>query len=259
MKNFLLFLKDRNEVLYYFGLLCLVAAAISLILTKVTTIQVLGTSAWNKPFKFLLSSAIFVWSMGWYLHYLGPSASVTWYSRGMIFLLTIEYLYILLQAARGMTSHFNVTTSGNATWWGIMAFAAVSISLWTLVVSIPFFTRSFPELPPAYIWGIRMGLIVFVIFSLQGLSMGARMAHSVGGPDGTPGLPVVNWSKSLGDLRIAHFMGMHALQVIPLLAFYLFRSATTAILFGIAYGVLSTALWFQAMNGKSILTIFRFW
>ncbi len=76
-------LKTRNEPLYYFGLACLIGAVICLILTRITDVNVLGTDAWFKPFKFFLSTTIFLWSMTWYLGYLPPSRAIAWYAWGM--------------------------------------------------------------------------------------------------------------------------------------------------------------------------------
>ena len=83
--------------------------------------------------------------------------------------------------------------------------------------------------------------------------MGARMAHTVGGPDGSNGLPIVNWSRQFGDLRVAHFVGMHALQVMPLLSFYLLRNTKATVAVGLLYCVLAVAAFGQALRGKPLI------
>lgn len=73
MHPFLDQLRQRNEPLFVFGAICLLGALLCLSLTRLTQTQVMGINAWYKPAKFLLSTAIFVWSMAWYTHHLGDS------------------------------------------------------------------------------------------------------------------------------------------------------------------------------------------
>ncbi|CCH52943.1 hypothetical protein BN8_01988 [Fibrisoma limi BUZ 3] len=253
MNAFLSQLRHSNEPLYYFGLGCLVAALLCLVLIQFTHTQVLGVNAWYKPMKFFLATGIFVWTMAWYMQYLGNNRAVVWYSWGLIVLFTFEDGYIAWQAARGQLSHFNVSTPLYSTLYGLMAVAAVGISLWTAYIALLFFQQDLPDLSGAYLWGIRLGLLLFIVFSMQGLSMGARLTHTIGGADGSPGLPVVNWSRRYGDLRIAHFLGMHALQILPLLSFYVLKSVRATVIAGLLYAILTTFVFWQAMQGRPLL------
>ncbi len=253
MISFLEILKSKNEPMYYCGWVCLVGAIICYILTKTTKTQVLGTNAWFKPFKFLLSTTIFVWSMGWYLQYLDDTPSVMWYSWGMILLLNFENVYIMYQASQGEMSHFNLTTPFKSAMFNLMGFAAACISFWTAYIGFLFFSDKVADIPAGYLWGIRLGILIFFIFSLQGFAMGARLSHTVGAADGSEGIPLVNWSKKYGDLRIAHFMGMHALQVLPLLSFYAVRNVKMVFVMSIVYGLTTLWVFIQALQGKPLI------
>ncbi|XWW47559.1 hypothetical protein JYG30_09000 [Fibrella sp. USSR17] len=252
MSHFLEILKARNEVLYYLGLICLAASLLCIIFIRVTHTDVMGINAWYKPLKFFLSTAIFVWSMAWYTGYLGTSGAVVWYSWGMVVLFGFEDGYVAFQAARGQLSHFNVSTPLYAGLYSLMAVGAIGISLWTAYIGLLFFQTDFPDLPIAYVWGIRLGLVIFVLFSMQGMAMGARLTHTIGGENGSQGLPLVNWSRTYGDLRIAHFLGMHALQVIPLLAYHVVQNVKAVVVISVLYGLLTTAIFIQALQGKPL-------
>lgn len=253
MRLFFETLRERNEILFYLGWVCLILGIACIAFSRFSSLQVAGVSAWYKPFKFFVSTTIFVWSMAWFLGYLPQSGMITAYSWGLVVLFTFEDLYILIQAGRGQLSHFNVATPLLSYLWILMAFAALSISIWTLIISVPFFGTALTGLEDYYAWGIRLGVIGFVLFSIEGMAMGARMAHTVGAADGTAGLPLLNWSRTAGDLRVAHFLGIHALQIIPLAAFYLIRNVKGTVVFGVIYLALVTFSFIQALRGKPLI------
>lgn len=251
--NFIIELKQRNPILFYNTAAYMLLAAICLILAVTTKTQLQGTNIWYKPFKFCLSSAILISSVAWYMHYLQKPTFTVIVNWGFVLLFFIENAYIITQAARGQMSHFNVSTPFYSAMYSVMALSAIGITLITLAVGLQFFSGSFNSLPGYYVWAIRLGTIIFAVYALQGLAMGSRLSHTVGAPDGGPGLPVVNWSTRFGDLRIAHFLGMHALQILPLLAYYALRSNKAVFLLAIVYATFTTLVFMQALKGKPLL------
>lgn len=156
---------------------------------------------------------------------------------------------IILQAVRNTTSHFNITSAINGIIFNLMGIFIIVFTITVILICISFFKQKQFSISPAYVWGIRLGILFFLFFSLEGGMMLGLLKHTVGGPDGGPGLAVVNWSTQYGDLRIAHFIGIHSLQVLPLFGNYIAKTKKQTIVFSILYFLLATVLFFQAMKG----------
>ncbi len=248
-------LQKRNPLLYYFTLFSLIGAAFSILMLFSSNITVLGINAWIKPLKFWLSSAIFTASVAWYMYHLKQQRAVRIFSWVVVVVLSFEVLYISIQAGLGEMSHFNISTPFNSLMFSLMGLAISIMTLWTAYVAWLFFKGEFPELPKAYLWGIRLGLLLFVIFAFEGGIMGATLSHTIGAADGGPGIIFLNWSLSYGDLRIAHFFGMHALQVLPLLGYYVLRSKSAILVSGTLYFSMALALLIVALLGIPLFSV----
>jgi hypothetical protein len=250
MFNLLHELKHRNETLFYFGIICLIFSI--LFLAKTTNTQIYGVNAWYKPFKFAFSTLTFVWAMAWYGYYL-PDFNVGVFSWSIIILLGFEIIYIAIQAGRGQLSHYNLSTGFYAAMYSLMALAATLVTLYTAYVGILFFKNSFPDLPDYYVWAIRLSIVIFVIFSFEGFAMGSRLNHSVGALNDNSNWFIVGWSKTVGDLRVSHFIGMHALQVLPILSYYVLKNTKLTIGLSFIYGLLAILTLIQALQGRPLI------
>lgn len=252
----------RSPMLTVTGWIHWILAAVLGILWQLDSRTILGINPWIKPLKFSISIAIYVWTLGWYLGYLlHRTRAVAIISWGVSMCMLVEISGIAMQAARGVPSHFNVATAFDATVFSVMG-ATIGINsmlvLWTFIL---FFAASF-ELPAAYLWGIRFGLLVFLLASAEGVLMVAHGSHTVGAPDGGPGLPLVNWSREHGDLRVMHFAGMHALQILPLAGYWLtgwrrpetMQVACTVVLFLAYVGAMAVLFWI-AWQGRPVLAV----
>ena len=220
---------DRGSMVRIFvgaTALHLVFAVLYTALLFIDSQQLLNINAWVKPLKFALSAAIFLGSLALFARHLPDSFSETrgrraaWIISTMIF---GEIFFIGLQSARGVTSHFNEKTAVDGIIYAVMG---VMIITNTVVFSrmMWHFFRGAQKISGPYLAGIRWGSVLFVIGSLVGGVMSGLKRHTIGLPDGGPGLPFANFSTVAGDLRVAHFLGLHALQILPFFGWLIARS-----------------------------------
>lgn len=237
-----------------------------------------GAPAWLKPAKFAISIAIYSFTFLWLLTYISGHrrlVRVAAVVTAMAF--AVEMVLIAGAAALGTTSHFNVSTPTQAAVWSVMGTAIVCAWVANLLVGFLLLRQRIDDL--ALAWSLRLGVLVSAVGMGVAFFMTAPTpaqlsaahagdgipiigAHSVGVPDGGPGLPVVGWSTVGGDLRVGHFIGLHALQALPLFGLllakvgpaWLTRSDRVRLVWavGLAYlGVVVLTTW-QALRGQPL-------
>jgi hypothetical protein len=234
-----------------------------LALTDPRTLE--GVNVWIKPLKFMASVSLF-WLMGsWVFTALKPGFRhslagryVVWVSlAGGLF----EILYITWRAARGEASHFNYSSPVSSALYILMAVGAVSMTSTTLVQGIAVLRSKAGDLSSSVRNALGWGLILtFLLGTLTGGYMGGQPGHFVGAPVDPQGLPLLGWSTTVGDLRPAHFLGMHAAQILPLLVWMLSRLSPVwagRMLAPVAagYAALTLAVLAQAIAGRPLIAL----
>lgn len=187
-----------------------------------------GQPIWAKPLKFALSIAIYAVTLSWLIGLTGGRLRrVAWWAGTIsVAALVVEMIVIVGAVVAGTTSHFNVSTPLATAMWSVMATSIVVVWVATLVVAFALFRAPLGDAARAL--AIRAGAILalggmalaFLMTSPTAAQLadfrGIAGAHTVGVADGGPGIPVLGWSTVAGDLRIPHFVGMHALQALIL-------------------------------------------
>jgi hypothetical protein len=211
-----------------FSAVMVVTAVVSLVGLAADDRVLVGAPIWAKPLKFSLSLTAYCLSLAWMLSLLPRGRRAGWWAGTVVAVASlVEMVVIVGQTVRGRRSHFNVETPLDATLFSVMGATIVVLWLATLVLAVLLLRARIADRASA--WAMRAGILLALAgagvgFLMTGPREGQRPevtgvvgAHSVGVADGGPSLPLTGWSATGGDLRIPHFVGMHALQVLPLL------------------------------------------
>ncbi|MFT5195359.1 MAG: hypothetical protein ACI9EW_003296 [Cellvibrionaceae bacterium] len=240
----------------------------------IDTRTLLGELIWIKPLKFAISGAIYCGTIAWMLTFVTKGK---WLSRliagSNAVLMAGEVGAVALQASRGVRSHYNLTTPFDETIWTLMG--TMIMLMWVVNLILIIFLMFQPFKDFAFKSAMILGVMIAFVGGLTAFGMteqktpaqqaaldnGEQLTfsggHTMGAEDGGEGLPFVGWSTTHGDLRPAHFIGLHGLQLIPLLGLFINRRwsmfsvgrRTFMVFIGaMAYLGIIYALFQQAMN-----------
>jgi hypothetical protein len=251
----------RQRTLAGYGALLLTLTPFMLALQLFDLRSFDGIDVWAKPTKFVFSVAVFALTSAWFFGYVQPDRRNVPSLRACVGVIiasgSFEIIYIAWQAGHGLASHFNKSTVFYAVMYGLMGLGAVLLVASCLPLAWQIWRRPAPGLRPEFAAAVVIGLVFCcVLGGTFGIYMSQQASHAVGLVQGHA--PIFGWNRAGGDLRIAHFLGIHAQQTIPLLGGLVrhlsLRLRWPALIGGsLAYALLSVGLFAQAIEGRPLL------
>lgn len=223
-----------------------------------------GESIWLKPLKFHAALVIYLVTLAFFARYLpsGLTERRSWrvYQGVVIACIAAEVIWIGAAAALGTTSHFNISSPVWAALYSLMGTAAVTLTSMSLVMGIAIWRNSAIGLAPALKLSIALGLILtFVLTVITAGYMAGTPGHYVGTPLTGAKLPVLGWSREVGDLRAPHFLATHPLHGVPVIGWLATRTMPegwaipTVWLAAIAYAALVGLAFAQSLAGQPLI------
>jgi hypothetical protein len=214
-----------------------------------------GANVWLKPMKFALSIGLLALTTAWFVGHLPAERRAGRAIDRIVWLLigagSFELAYITLQAALGEGSHYNVGDALHATMYTLMGIGALVLTATQPMLAWQLLRHADPSRPAVYRQAVLIGLVLTFVF---GAGVGGLLS-ALSPASGGPVLPLFGWSLGGGDLRPAHFVGIHAEQMLPFIGFIVTRfqpARARAVVWASAllYALLFVALFTWGLAGR---------
>lgn len=220
-------LVSRQPLLARYGLAMLALMLPTLLALSLDERLIRDVPVWIKPLKFMASTTLFAFTTAWFLPLLPEtirqSRSMKWMVWTLIVTSAFEVGYISFQAGMGSASHYNIADTLHAAMYGLMAMAAVLLTATQAWLGWQIYrtTRTSPQ--SVFVFAVIAGLMLtFILSVISGFALGGKQA-----PAGE-GWAFLGWHMQGGDGRPAHFLAVHAQQLIPLMGYLAHRRLTQA-------------------------------
>ena len=226
-------LKTASPALAWGGAMMLFASLVTLGLSVLDPRLFQGVSVWHKPWKFQISTVFYLWSLAWFISYFGTTEQFSLNRRYIVWMSLLaglfEVVYISWQGAFGLASHYNISSPFYGAMYTAMGIFAVLLTSTSGVLGYTVLrdrSQTYATsvgMRHAIGWGLIISSVLGIV---TGAILGGRTSsggHWVGGTSNDAlGLMVLNWSRDGGDLRVAHFFALHAMQILPFVAMLFF-------------------------------------
>ncbi|NNE14019.1 MAG: hypothetical protein HKN51_03530 [Saprospiraceae bacterium] len=253
--------KKNSPILYWIVMVHLICVIGCIAGSLIDDRTLMGVNVWIKPLKFSISGAIYIFTVGFLMTlYPFSKRKKNILNKTVSWTLLVELGLVICQASRGVQSHYNLSSPFDGLIFSAMGIL-IAINVLIMALFIVETIRLKLETSKSIQWAILLGWIIVFFGSWIGGQMIGQMAHNVGVADGGPGLPLVNWSTIAGDLRVAHFFGLHGLQIVPIFAFLISNKWKTSernqilivTIFGLVYILWIGYTFYQAKQGMPFI------
>ena len=203
-----------SKFLVSYGLIMLLALVFCYVWSLSDHRLIREVGVWVKPMKFMLSTALFALTTVWVLKVahsdLDQMPVYPWIVALLVLTSLFEVVYISYQASQGSASHYNVSDPFHAFMFGVMAVAAVGLTFSQAWLAWEIWNEQKGADLRVETLGVIIGLtMTFVLSTISGFMLGGNQ------PPSGQGIPIVGWHL-YKDIRPAHFLGVHAQQLIPM-------------------------------------------
>lgn len=240
-----------------------------MVANQLDTRTLANSPIWAKPIKFSLSLAMHFFTLAILVRQIPieqrSKTVLVVFGYLAVASMLLEQIYISLQAARGRPSHFNFETATEASMYSLMGVGAVLLVIISFTVGVMIWKygktnsahNANKELTGLR-WGSILGLIIGSILTLVVAGyMSSGKSHLIGPITHTANpVPLLGWSRTVGDLRISHFVATHMMQILPIIGLIGDGLKIKAKYLVLTSALLLTAiclgLFFMALSGQPI-------